>query len=377
MIDTATENKGEAFYEEILKVIKDNNPYNLITIYDSIKDFTPVTNFIKISEEETLAIADCYRSLESKTVELTKKQAAYIRQIEQKVEALINEKFKGKAFFAKLYQRSFKDGRSYHKINHMETYEKEFEILRSKWRTSKWRTFLSEEDWEKNLRVIAAETMIYKNLKCTSTKEIMNLMVTSTKTYLDLEVLLEHSFRCKEQGKENDFFDNYLCIREWVDVSVVNEYRCLIYKNNFISMSQYASEFYDHLATEEQCEDIKNKVVTFWKEKVKEPLSSLVTYNVDIAIVKDGTLLVIELNSLAYCDPFFMKEEKEKVLKGEIDISDWNDNKIKFKTNDKLGEYKLDLLKEELKLSHKDEVQHETYDAMLQKVESKRSCFIY
>jgi hypothetical protein len=377
MLELDTENKGEAFYEESLKILRDSDPFNLIKIYDIIKDFTPVTHFIKISEEETLAIVDCYRSLENKTVELTKEQAALVRQIEQKVEALINEKFKGKAFFTKLYHRSFKDGRSYHKINQMETYEKEFQIFRSKWSTSKWRAVLSEEDWEKNLRVIAAETMIYRNLKCTTTKEIMNLMLTSTKTYLDLEVLLEHGFRCKEQGKENDFFNNYLCVREWVDVSVVNEYRCLIYKNNFISMSQYAAEFYDHLASEEQCEDIKNKVVTFWKEKVKEPLSSLETYNVDIAILEDGTLLVIELNSIVYCDPFFMKEEKEKVLKGEIDISDWNDDKIKFKTNDKIGEYKVDLLKEEVKLSNKDKVQHETYDVMLQKVESKRSCFIF
>jgi hypothetical protein len=379
MLDTSVENKGESFYIGTLKDIQDNYRFNLIKIYDKIKDFTPETHFIKISEEESLAIVDCFSSLEDKSEELTKDQAALIRQIEQKVETLINEKFKGRAFFTKLYQRSFKDGRSYHKINHMEAYEKEYEILRTKWSTSKWRARLSEEDWEENLRFMASEIKIFKSLKCTTTKELMNLMLTSTKNYLDLEVLLEYGNRNREQGKENELLEeNYLNIREWVDMSIINEYRCLVYKNNFICMSQYDCMYYDHLESEEQCEKIKNTVVKFWREKVKEPLSSYETYDVDIAILEDGSLLVIELNCVSGCDPFCMKEEKEKIINGEIDLTDWNDNNIIFKTYSEIGEDNVDLLKDtEMRLAKKDKDQIETYDVLLERVESKRKCLIY
>ena len=378
MLDTPAENKGEAFYVTTLKNIQNNNPFSLIRFYDKIKDFTPETHFIKISEEETLAIVDCFRALENKSVELTKDQAALIRQIERKIETLIKEKFKGRAFFTKLYQRSFKDGRSYHKINHMETYEKEYLILRTKWNTSKWRERLSEEDWEENLRFMASEIKVFKSLKCTTTKEMMNLMLTSTKNYVDLEVLLEYGRRAREEGKENDIFENYLSIREWVDMSIINEYRCLIYKNNFICMSQYDRMYYDHLESKEQCETVKKKVVTFWKEKVKEPLSCYETYDVDIAICEDGTLIVIELNAVSTCDPFCMKEERDKIINGEFDITDWNDDKIIFKNFDEIGEDNVDLLKDtEMRLASKDKVQHETYDELLEKVESKRSCLIY
>jgi hypothetical protein len=378
MLDISAENNGEAFYVETLKNIQDNNPFNLIKIYAKIKDFTPETHFIKISEEESLAIVDCFRSLENKSVELTKDQAALIRQIEQKVETLINEKFKGRAFFTKLYQRSFKDGRSYHNINHMEAYEKEYEILRTKWSTSKWRARLSEKDWEDNLRFLATEIKIFKSLRCTTTKELMNLMLTSVKNYLDLEVLHEYRNRNREQGKENELFENYLSIREWVDMSIINEYRCLIYKNNFICMSQYDAMYYDHLESEEQCEAIKKKVITFWKEKIKAPLSSFETYDVDIAILEDGSLLVIELNSVKSCDPFCMKEEREKVINGEIDLTDWNDDKIIFKIFNEIGEDNEDLLKDTLtRIANKDKAYHESYDVLLERVESMRSCLIF
>jgi hypothetical protein len=51
---------------------------------------------------------------------------------------------------------------------------------------------------------MATEIKIFKSLKWTTIKELMDLMLTSTKNYLDLEVLLEFRNRNREQGKENE-----------------------------------------------------------------------------------------------------------------------------------------------------------------------------
>ena len=378
MLDTNAENEGEAFYDNNLKIIKCGIPFQLIKFYDKIKDVTPETHFIKISEEETLAIVDCFRSLENKTVDLTKEQAGLIRQIEQKVEALVIEKFKGKSFFTKLFLRSFKDGRSYNKINYKEMYEKEIEIFRSMWNTSNFKRKLSEKDWEENLKLIAGSNIYFKTLRCTNTKEFMNLMLTSTKSYVELEVLLEYGRRAREQGKENDLFENYLSIREWVDMSIINEYRCLIYKNHFICMSQFDTVYYDHLENVENCEEIKKRVVKFWNEKVKEPLSSFESYDVDIAICDDGTITVVELNELENCSAFCMQEEYNKILNGEIDLTDWNEDRVIFRTSDKIQENNEERIKsQEVGFANHDKKENENYDVLLERVESKRSCFIY
>jgi len=370
---------GEEFYTKNLNLIKNNEKLSINKFYDKIKDYTPVTHFIKLDEEETLAIVDCYRALENKTVELSKHQANLIRGIEKKVEDLISEKFKNRPFFAKVYQRSTKTGRHFHKINLIEDRDKEYENLRIKWADSKWRARCTEREWELNLKFIAEQIRLFQNLKCTSTKEFMNLMLTSDNIYMDLEVLLEYGRRNKEQGKQNDLFENYIYIREWVDMTAINEYRCLIYKNNFISMSTYDRVFLDHLESEQQIQEVKKKVMTFWKEKIKEPLSSFETYNVDIAICDDGTPLVVEINDLYYCDPFCMVEEKEKILKGEIDLTDWSDDKIVFDpVDEEPDEHDEEEFKDrEEKMIQKDQEINETYEDLLQRVESKKNCIIY
>ena len=143
-------------------------------------------------------------------------------------------------------------------------------------------------------------------------------------------------------------------------------------------MSTYDVVFYDHLESELQIQEVKNKVVTFWKEKIKEPLSSFETYNVDISICDDGTPLVIEINGLDYCDPFCMVEEKEKILKGEIDLTDWTDDKIVFEPLKEWGENCDEEFKEmDEKTIKKDQEINETYEDLLQRVESKKNCIIY
>jgi hypothetical protein len=372
---------GEEFYRESLEIIKGLDKTSLIKYYDKIKDYTPETYFIKLNEEENLAIVDCYRALENKTAEISKNQAAIIRGIESKVENLINEKFKDRPFLGKVFNRSTKTGNHYKKINLIQDRDEEVENLRIKWVDSKWRKRLSEKNWEMNLKFIAEQIRLFKNLKCTNVKEFMNMMLTSTNIYMDLEVLLEYGRRNKEAGKENDNLENYICLRKWVEMNAINEYRCFVYKNNFISLSPFNPVFLDHLETEEQIENVKKKVVTFWKEKLKEPLSSFETYNVDIAFCDDGTPIVIELNDIEYCNPFCMAEEKEKIMKGEFDISDWNDEKIVLKNfeenQDQINKDEEMLKDREQRMIDRDQEFNGTYEELLQRVESKKNCIIY
>lgn len=369
---------AEEFYTGLLHDIKINSAFNTIKFYDKIIDFTAKTHFIKLNEDESLAIVDCYRELVNKTEEMSKDQALLIRQIEKKVETLISEEFKGRAFFTKIFQRSLKDGKTYLKLNQNENYEKEYQDLRTKWSNSNLRGKVAEKDWENNLKLIANELAFFKNLKCTTAKEMMNMMVTSLRTYLDLEVMLEYGRRNKLEGKENELSENYICLREWVNVSIIHEYRCIIYKNHFICMSQYKRYYLVHLESEEQREAIKKAVVTFWTEKIKEPLSFYETYNVDIAICEDGSPLVIELHNIQSCDTFCMTEECDKVRKGEIDITDWNEDKIVFKYNSQTEEGKDESIKELQKyITELDQEEHVTYDQLLDRKDSKRSCSIY
>ncbi len=66
-----------------------------------------------------------------------------------------------------------------------------------------------------------------------------------------------------------------------------------------------------------------------------------------------------------------MVEEKEKIIRGDIDLSYWNDEKINFRIYDQVDEDEDENLIK--KIAQEDQVAHETYDELLQKVESRRN----
>jgi len=121
------------------------------------------------------------------------------------------------------------------------------------------------------------------------------LLLSSNRVRSDLKWMLSY---------EEEFWDNKLVFREWIDIPLSMEFRTICVDKKITAISQYAHDLYFHnLAKEASDENRDGKVPTriikqiydTW-EKVKEdiPFDYCI---IDFAILENDTL-IIEINPL-------------------------------------------------------------------------------
>jgi hypothetical protein len=314
-------NVSEELYQSAKERIAEDENFIVENWYPYLKDFTAQTHFISLCFEEVEAIIIYYRQAYLNRNELSKNHVEVLKSLEEKIKKIQIKDLNYQPFFVRLSIRSPKDGESCKNINKSEKIEEEYLKIKKKWKPHEWKLHefkndtnmildsentctLSEEDIEANFKLISHFKFCDKyNLKCESSEDAMNLILSSERVYVDLINFLKYRLNVDkyESQEEKNLIKNLkniqISIRKWVEIDSLYEFRCFVKNNKLTAISQYNPYI---IVEEFLCDgnlfQIRDKIFTFWNEKVKEKISFLNDYVIDLAILSDNSVYVIELN---------------------------------------------------------------------------------
>lgn len=274
-------------YDSEENMVKQNINFMVEDWYDKIQELTPKTYFMKLKEKSARSICKHYRNffVENKT-DFDKEDFSNLRSLEKEIQKIVEDQNLGlEGFFVKLSTRSPKDGKPFHSDKILDSYLNSKDKLK----------FENPEDKFDVSNTLLTNIFFYQEfiLKCFSAKEAMNLLVTSQRIFADLNMYLKLS----EQNEGS--FDLSLVIRAWEPrIDGKNEFRCFVYNNNMVAISQY-NYYFKHtiFQDEEYVLKVKRQMYEYFNSKVKEKLFYLKNYVLDLCIFPSSNeTVIIELN---------------------------------------------------------------------------------
>ena len=370
------------FTPVVHQALEETKPYCLSNYYPYVKDCSPETYFVELSYEETLSIIAFHRQKFNKKEVLEPIHVEHIRNVEKRIDNVIQEHFKDQPFFPRYDTKSFKDGLFHKKYDFETHFNAEVERIRNQCDRRKWDGRCdNDEQFEANLKSWAMWIVHYRVFALRSAKECMSLMLSSVRGFQD-NVMNTYHYK---QNKKDMTWDLKLGLRKFVtNMRFDLEFRCFVYNNIMTCISKH-----DFIVAEEQLsyewdEIMKKKLFYFWNEKIKNNLKHLKHYTADIAFTDKDEPFLVEINEHHLSDPFSFKtdEERDSILNGkylgDVKEEDYSD-KILFKVRKKL--YPCNIKESEKCISEMFELNDDfDYDELLNKVDPPTSswrCNIY
>jgi len=250
--------------------------YAIETWYKHIREFTFVSEFLDLNEDEAKAIHSVIKSSWiNSTHTPSQDDLNKVQQVERRVESAVI-KFGGKAF-VKLNTRSPKD--AVYEIKN----DKVSEILDPLLKELQKKKNVTEND-----ELIAFFSSCNKAMMVTSGKQAMNLLCRSSRVCLDIL----HALDLNKNGK----FLMQIIVRRWVDFPLNSEFRGFVCKKQFTALSQYY-HFIHFPELIPQKASIEKKIKELYDE-VKDLIPHQ-SYVIDFCILEDK-VMIIEINPFHY-----------------------------------------------------------------------------
>ncbi len=252
--------------------------------YPVVENITFPTKFISLYQEQAEALIANYRFTYLNGPPLNEQHQAALMQLEallrDEVEALCNVP-DSKGVFVRLSSRSPKDAA----IPSRAAFASRLERERATCRAHGW----NDEAHEYNSRMVAYSAAAAEGL-CVQTGEgALELLKASERVYTDLNFSLEVV----------EEYDTKIVLRQW-DTRVRDhmEFRVFVKDDRLTAITQY-NHFCYYPEVHAKCDEIKVKIISYWKEELQARLHRLGTYVVDVAILSDDSIIVVELNPFA------------------------------------------------------------------------------
>lgn len=289
--------------------------------YPKLKEYTPKTIFMEMSESEGKAIVTYYNMCFKYKNDLTFEHTEILQALEKRINDTIKKEFKTSGAFIRLSTRSPKDGISLYSDEILENQENDYYTLKESWKLEDKGLDISKEEIEANLCLASLFKAEQKALRCSKGSDAMSLLLTSERVYNDINTELA----CAEAGRIKNNPDQRwnikISLREWnEEIDGFMEFRCFVKNNHFRAISQYNHYIIiGDLLDESVISGVREKILSFWNESIKEKLKYLNDYIIDFALAKEK-VFVIELNPyLPNTGPglFDWKDDEDLLQKGE------------------------------------------------------------
>jgi hypothetical protein len=260
--------------------------------YETLKKYTAKTEFLGLTQVEASSIIRFYQTRYLRhTGKFGEEDARVIRTLEKKIDSFISKHYKGQNFFIRFSMRSPKDGYSYRLSNPREEFQKIFCMLKGNSVLEN-----SNPEYLANLRLRTYHKCLDSLLKCSSAKDVLNLVLSSERVFHDLRLTIE----CSEKNLKNENlkFKSTMCFRTWNKyLDSEREFRCFVKDNNMTAISQYNNYILiEEFKDQEVVFKIRDQIFNFWKQEIKPILSYLKDYVIDVAVLTNDQLYVVELN---------------------------------------------------------------------------------
>lgn len=318
--------------------------FYLENFYEKIADLTFKTYFFPLSAEETDLIINFQNYRYKKSYQLTEKDFQILKNLESKIDEFMIKLNYPQGFFIKMNFRSPKDGFPLKNSQIPLTFDSELSKILNKWNYDSWKKQLKDitkEDFLGNAKWIALIVTLFKLSICQNGKEVLNLLLSSLRIYEDI------GYFVNEKNKV------YIAFREFdSEISPTLEFRCVIKGNQLKAVMQYNHPWLiEELLSDSFVLSLKEKINTFWLEKIKDRLILLENYVMDIALIEKENFKVVELNPIGTSGLGLLKKE------------DWDNNSkdIVFKVRKDLEIPYHDHWEGELKYLMIDYCSHENY----------------
>lgn len=288
----------EELQDRYLKQKAEDLPFDVEAWYPILSHLTAPTVFLDLTEEEATAI-QCYYETRFKAKDLlTEHHITTLRELEKKIETSAKDSFGSDPFFMRLSTRSPKDGASINNDEYESIIEELRDQLREEWDCENCPIKIDPLYAEYNIKMAAIFKLSTQILRCTTGAEAMNLVLTSARVYQDLKCALvcAEAERTREGLKPD--WKTKVILRKWeTRLDDFMEFRCFVKINKMTAISQYNQYvMIGSLLKQEVQETIRKKLINFWMKEVRDLLKEKKDYVIDMAILKDNSVFVIELN---------------------------------------------------------------------------------
>eukprot|EP01125_Pyxidicula_operculata_P019912 TRINITY_DN7248_c0_g1_i2.p1 TRINITY_DN7248_c0_g1~~TRINITY_DN7248_c0_g1_i2.p1 ORF type:complete len:486 (-),score=80.57 TRINITY_DN7248_c0_g1_i2:136-1593(-) len=240
------------------------DPTDVEVWYNSLKDYTFLTEFVSLSHEQATALVKLHDG------ELSKDDTI-IPDLTNKIDKIIKS-FSNKAAFVRLSTLSPKDAikSQYKKLSQLITEE-----LKN--------VAMGDEPME----IRAINRAVYYACKMTSGEEAMELFKLSDRVAKHLK----HRLAKTDPKKWN----MNIVVREWCDIHPEFEFRMFVYQKNITALTHYYKSLYvEEIATNRI--KIQDMIIDYYKKKIASKVK-LEDYAIDFTVdVSTGNVKVIELN---------------------------------------------------------------------------------
>jgi hypothetical protein len=280
-------------------------PYDFDRWFARLKQFTFRSDVLPITPPTARAMVKFYQHYFNIKHDLTREDVQLLKELEENIESSIrsiNKQVGGNnGVFVRMSNRSPKDGA----------------VLLPKDKTiaSIYETALKgiDED-DNNNKMVAICDVQMQLLRCTESKQVLNLLLTSERVYADLLLALD----CQEASK-NDEWSTSVILREWQPKLKQDfEFRVFVCNDKVTAISQYNHWcVYDSLHGKPN-QELKERLHAY-AMKV-HPYVNQHEYVIDLAVVGND-ILVVELNpfdSTTGACMFDWRADKE-ILHGSTD----------------------------------------------------------
>jgi hypothetical protein len=283
------------------QVDKSTDPLNIENWYDSVKEYTFETEFIEISSLEAEALIAAYEDPNGKLGKYTIEYKILLLHLEKTLDQFIDSKI---GAFIKLSSRSPKD--AVFKLPHLPQLIQDAK---------------KQGGMDKNLTITH---IFHQALKVLNGKEAMFLLTNSQRIYHDLTSLL------LESDKDHPF-KLVLAVRKWIQIYPGFEFRGFVYQNKLNALTQY----FETICVPELVktkEFVQGRITTLFS-KIGPLLKKLDNYVIDFCMLKDGKIMLIELNHFSPTTgtALFSKEDYNGLFRSgplEFRIHEKDDEKV-------------------------------------------------
>jgi D123 len=245
--------------------------------YPQLKNHTFKSKILPIDVETAKAMVNFYKRLNLGKGNLTSNDIEAIKSLEQQIDALIQLHFEDEGVFVRMSNRSPKDGTPL-----LESSDSMYLKLKE----------ISMMEIDDNSKVIKISDEQMKVLRCTKSRQVLNLLLTSERVFSDLLLAID----CFELN-ETDKWSTSIILREWQPLlKQENEFRLFVKNGKVTAISQYTHYCCYPKLSEDNSDylDLINKKLSQFAQSIHDEVGQD-DYILDLALIGEE-VKIIELN---------------------------------------------------------------------------------
>eukprot|EP00035_Acanthoeca_spectabilis_P023431 m.449351 g.449351 ORF g.449351 m.449351 type:complete len:335 (-) comp19805_c0_seq1:91-1095(-) len=280
MADTAPVVAGDAWVQWKVEKRKSAQPFDFEEWYSLLEDVTPRSVVFDLTVETAQAMEAAYRANYNSGRALEPIEIELLVALETQIDDSLAE-IPAKGYFVRLASRSPKDAALFSR--------QELDACAERLAAAEPAGPGDEAGYEANLRLRAFCELSIQTLRITTGKDAVKLLLSSERVFRDLIEALTARAECN--------FSQKMVIREWCEqLDQEFEFRAFVYNNTLTALSQY-NHMVHFPEQVKQRETLLQRITQFWEAHVRDKLKAkYVHYIVDFAVLRNGQVIVIELN---------------------------------------------------------------------------------